>query len=85
MRVCYGKGRSHKDNHKTSKVYEEDKQAYLQTHPQNVRKARRSDEGKNEQAAGGGHVGLSHGGNRRSWQIDEVSWLLRTATKDSNI
>ena len=83
--VCFGKGQSHKDDHKTSKVYKEDKRAYFQAHPENVRKAKRSDEWKKEQAGGGGHVGSSHSGNRRSWQIDPVSELLRKATDDSNI
>ena len=32
--VCYGKGRSHRHDHKTCKVYEEEKRAYFQAHPE---------------------------------------------------
>ena len=42
--VCYGKGRSHKHDHKTCKVYEEDKRAYFQAHPKKVPKEKRIDE-----------------------------------------
>ena len=80
--VCYGKGRSHKHDHKTCKVYEEDKRAYFQAHPEKVPKEKRIDEWKKRQAHGGGHVGSSHGGDWRIRQIDEVAELLRKATED---
>ena len=48
--VCYGKGRSHKHDHKTCKVYEEHKRAYFQAHPENVFKEKRIDEWKKRQA-----------------------------------
>ena len=80
--VCYGKGRFHKHDHKTCKVYEEDKRAYFQAHPEKVPKEKRIDEWKNRQADGGRHVGSSHGGDRRIRQIDEVAESLRKARED---
>ena len=80
--VCYGKGRSHKHDHKTCKVYEEGKRAYFQAHPEKVPKEKRIDEWKKRQVDGGQHVGSSHGGDRRIRQIDEVAELLRKATED---
>ena len=80
--VCYGKGRSHKHDHKTCKVYEEDKRAYFQAHPEKVPKEKRIDEWKKRQADGGRHVGSSHGGDWRIRQIDEVAESLRKATED---
>ena len=59
---CYDKGRSHKHDHKTCKVYPEDKRAYFQGHPEEVPKKKRIDEWKKRQASGGRNVGLSHGG-----------------------
>ena len=80
--VCYRKGRSHKHDHKTCKVYEEDKRAYFQAHPEKVPKEKRIDEWKKRQADGGRHVGSSHGGDRRIRQIDDVAESLRKATED---
>ena len=37
-RVCYGKGRSHKHDRKTCKVYKQVKRAYFQTHPKSSSK-----------------------------------------------
>ena len=34
--VCYAKGRSHKHDHVKYKVYEDDKPAYCQAHPEKV-------------------------------------------------
>ena len=42
--VCYEKGKSHKQDHKTCKVYEEDKRAYFQVHPEKIPKEKRIDE-----------------------------------------
>ena len=80
--VCYGKGQSYKHDHKTCKVYEEDKRACFQAHPEKVRKEKRIDEWKKRQADGGRHVGSSHGGDPRIRQIDEVAELLSKATED---
>ena len=44
--VCYGTGRSQKQDHKTCKVYEEDKRAYFQADPEKVFKEKRIDEWK---------------------------------------
>ena len=68
--------------HNTSKVYEEDKRAYFQAHPEKVPKEKRIDECKKRQADGGRHVGSSHGGDQRIRQIDEVAESLRKATED---
>ena len=57
--VCYGKGRSHKHDHKTCKVYEEDKRAYSQAHPEKLAKEKRIDEWIKRQADRGQHVGSS--------------------------
>ena len=83
--VCYGKGQSHKHNHKKCKVYEEDKRAYFQAHPEKVSKEKRIDEWKERQADGGRHVGSIHGGNRRIRQLDEVAESLRKATGDFKV
>ena len=48
--VCYGKGRSDEHDHKTCKVYEEDKRAYFQAHSEKVPKEKRIDEWKKKQA-----------------------------------
>ena len=80
--VCYGKGRSHKNDHKTCKVSEEEKRAYFQAHPENVPKEKRIDEWEKRQHDGGRHVGSSHGGDRRIRQIDLVAESLRKATED---
>ena len=80
--VYYGKGRSHKHDHISRKVYEEDKRAYFQDHPKKVPKEKRIEECKRRQADGGRHVGSSHGGDRRIRRIDEVAESLRKATKD---
>ena len=66
--VCYGKGRSHKHDHKTCKVYEEDKRAYFQVHPERVPKGKQIDEWKKRQADVGRPVKSSHGGDRRIQQ-----------------
>ena len=55
--VCYGKGRSHKHAHKTCKVYEENKRACFEAHPEKVPKEKQIDELKKRQADGGRHVG----------------------------
>ena len=55
--VCYGKGRSHKHDHKTCKVYEEGKRTYFQAHPEIVPKEKPMDGWKKRQAGGGRHVG----------------------------
>ena len=81
----YGKGRSHKHGNKTCKVYEEDKRAYFQAHPEKVPKEKRIDEWKKRQADGGRHVGSSHSGDRRIRRIDEVAKSLRKATEDLKI
>ena len=83
--VCYGKERSHKQDHKTCKVYEEDKRAYFEVRPEKVPKEKRMDEWKKRQADGARHVGSSHGGNRRIRQIDEVAESLRKAAGDLKI
>ena len=75
--VCYEKGRYHKHDHKTCKVYEEDKWAYFQALPKKVLKGKRMDEWKKRQADGGRHVGSSHGGDRRILQIDEVAKVAK--------
>ena len=80
--VRYGKGRSHKHEDKTCKVYEEGKRAYFRAHPEKVPKEKRIDEWKKRQADGGRHVGSSPGGNRRIREIDEVAQSLRKATED---
>ena len=80
--VCYGKVRSHKHDHKTCKVYEEDKRAYFQAHPEKVPNEKQIDELKKGQADGGRHAGSSHGGDRRTRQIDEVAESLLKATED---
>ena len=80
--VCYGKGRSHKHDHKACKVYEEEKRAYFQAPPEKVPKEKRIDEWKKIQAGGVRHVRPNQGGNRRIRRIDEVAALLREATKD---
>ena len=80
--VCYGKGRSQKHNHKTFKVYEEDKRAYFQAHPEKVPREKRIDEWKKTQPNGGRQVGSSHGDDRRIRRIDEVAESLRKATED---
>ena len=77
--ICYGKGRSHKHDHKTCKVYEEDKRAYFQADPQKVPKEKRIHELKRRQADEGQHAGSSHGGHRLTWRIDEVAESLRKA------
>ena len=77
-----GKGDPNKHDHKTCKVYEEDKRAYFQAHPDKVPKEKRIDELKKGQADGGRHVGSSHGGDRRIRQIDEVAESLRKAKED---
>ena len=79
---CYGKGQSNKHDHKTCKVYEEDKRAYLQADPEKVSKEKRIDGWKRRQAGGGRHVGSSHGGDRRILQIDDVAESLRKATEN---
>ena len=71
-----------KHDHKTCKVYEEDKRAYFQAHPEDVPKEKQIDEWKKRQADGGRHVGSSHGGDQRIRQIDEVAESLRKATED---
>ena len=71
-----------KHDHKTCKVYEEDKRAYFQAQPEKVPKEKRIDEWKKRQADGGRHVGSSHGGDRRIRQIDEVAESLGKATED---
>ena len=81
-RVCYGKGRSHKHDHKTCKVYEQDKRAYIQAHPEKVSKEKQIDERKKRQADGGRHVESTHGGDRRFRRIDEVAESLRKAMED---
>ena len=83
--MCYGKGQSHWHDHKTCKVYGEDKRAYLQAHPEKVPKEKRIDEWKKRQADGGRQVGSSHGGHWRIRQIDEVAESLRKATEDLKI
>ena len=80
--VCYGKGRSHKHDHKTCKVYEEDKRAYFQDQPEKVTKEKRIDEWKKRQPDGGRHGGSSHGGNRWIRRIGEVAESLMKATED---
>ena len=80
--ICYRKGRSHKHDRKTCKVYEKDKRAYFQAHPKKVAKEKRIDEWKKGQADGGRHVGSSHGGDPRIGQIDEVAESLRKAMVD---
>ena len=82
---CCGKGRSHKDDHKTCNVYEEDKRAYFPADLEKVPKEKRIQEWKKRQAARGRHVGSSHGGDRRIRQIDEVAESLREATEDLKI
>ena len=77
-----GKGQSHKHDHEVCKVYEEDKRAYLQAHPEKVDKQKQIDEWKRREAGGGGHVGSSHHGNRRIRQVDVVAESLRKATED---
>ena len=81
-RVCYGKGQFHKHDHKTCKVYEEDKQAYFQANLEKVPKEKRIDERKKRQTDGGRHVGSRHSGDRRIQQIDEVAESLRKDTED---
>ena len=80
--MCYGKGRSYKHDHKTCKVYEEDKQTYFQAHPQKVPKEKQIDEWKRRQAGGGPNIRSSDNGDRRIPQIDEVADLLRKAWED---
>ena len=78
--VCYWKGRFHKHNHKTCKVYQEDKLAYFQAEPEKVPKEKRIDEWKKRQGDGGRHVGSSHGGDQQILQIDGVAESLRKAS-----
>ena len=42
--LCFRKGQSHKHDHKTCKVYQEDKRAQFQAHPKKVSKEKRIDE-----------------------------------------
>ena len=63
--ICYGKNLPHKNDHKTCKIYAEDKKAYFQAHPQKVPKDKRIEAWKRGQSAGGRSGGQGHGGDRR--------------------
>ena len=71
--ICYGKNLPHKHNHKTCKIYAEDKKAYFQAHPEKVPKEKRIEAWKRGQSAGGRSGGQGHGGDRRIRQIEEVA------------
>ena len=71
--ICYGKNLPHKHDHKTCKIYAEDKKAYLQAHPEKVPKKKRIEAWKSGQSAGGRWAGQAHGGERRIGQIEEVA------------
>ena len=62
-------------------MYEEDKRAYFQAHPEKVPKEKRIDEWKKRQPNGGRQVGSSHGGDRQIRRLDEVAESLRKATE----
>ena len=74
--ICYGKNLPHKHDHKTCKIYAEDKKAYLQAHPEKVPKAKRIEAWKRGQSAGGRWGRQGHAGNRRIRQIEEVAELI---------
>ena len=76
--ICYGKNLPHKHDHKTCKIYTEDKKAYFQAHPEKVPKEKRIEAWKRGQSAGGCSGGQGHEGDRRIRQIEEVAdWLMR--------
>ena len=76
--ICYGKNLPHKHNHKTCKIYAEDKKASFQAHPEKVPKETRIEVWKRGQSAGGRSGGQGHGGDRRIQQIQEVAdYLMR--------
>ena len=51
--ICYRKKLRHKHDHKTCKIYAEDKKAYFQAHPEKVPKEKRREACKRGQSAGG--------------------------------
>ena len=51
--ICYGKNLPHKHDHKTCKIYVEDKKAYFQANPEKVPKEKRIKAWKRGQGAGG--------------------------------
>ena len=67
---------THKHDHKTCKIYAEDKKAYFQAHPEKVPKEKRMNAWKRGQSAGGGSEGQGLGGDRIFRQIEEVADLL---------
>ena len=71
--ICYRKNLPHKHDHKTCKIYAEDKKAYFQAHPEKVPKEKRIEAWKRRQSAGGRSGGQGHGGDRRIGQIEEVA------------
>ena len=71
--ICYGKNLPHKHDHKTCKIYAEDKKAFFQADPEKVPKEKRIEAWKRGQSACGRSGGQGHGGDRRIRQIQEVA------------
>ena len=71
--IRYGKNLPHKHDHKTWKIYAEDKKAYFQAHPEKVPKEKRIEASKRGQRAGGRSGRQGHGRDRRIQQIEEVA------------
>ena len=74
--ISFGRNLARKHDHKTCKIYAEDKKAYLQAHPEEVPKEKHIEAWKRGQSAGGRSGGQGHGGDRRIRQIEEVADLL---------
>ena len=64
--ICYGKNLPHKHDHKTCKIYAENKRAYFQARPEKVPKERRIDAWKRGQSVGGHSGGQGHQGGHHS-------------------